>query len=840
MRLTPSLLGAICACALSLCPPVSAQVAGERVIAPQTIQLLLSGDVDQLSVREAIARPWPYLEPRREQGARGRIDLLGADGRLVHRVPFELAHFNLYRDHRKGQTLVYGDHVHVPDIDVLVKIPDMGARVAELRIDLRDSLRTRTLGRISMSELRKKMAQSSASPLAAPKVTTVVDNGPVANRYDIVILGDGYQASEEARFYSDIDRWRKDLFGREPFKSYERFFNVHAVFRASIESGADQPDVSPPIVKNTAYDATYNYSGTARCLYIKNRTLATSDAKLAPDVEGRVVVFVNSSRYGGCAGTFAVSYNGSSGPVVQSHEFGHSFGGLADEYDYGRSGTYSGSEPSQANITADPTGKAKWPLWLGYNGIGAYQGAGYYKTGLYRPKNNCLMRSLSAPLCEICIEQLCKKGYETVTPIENALPAGVFVGVNQSATQLFSFDNLVPDGGKVEWYVDNQLVQTGGSQFVLASAAYPLGFRVVELRVTDETDKVRKDPSKLLYNKRNWTVSIGAATSQPIGTVPTGMAQSEGNARVTELFEESPGRVQFLYRKSDLPASSGSRTLQGLRLRPDAGAASEFWEGELEVQLSSVGVAVGAPSSSSFKANHGSDVRVAFARKSILFPALRPGTAPHPFVMGVKFDSPQVLSGAQLCVDFAGWTPGYEQRTWALDAQADQDFGSATSYGTGCPSNASYSSKGHYVGGLWETSGSTQQAPSATSFALAWIGSGRQALTFPGSNCTLLADVLAFHGVAQLTQGTQGFARFVWGPVPPGLQGLKITSQMLGVDASFAPTGLRLTHALEIQIGAGYSRHTVAGSATATQSFDPSKDVPQRVRQGAAAVLEIY
>ena len=43
----------------------------------------------------------------------------------------------------------------------------------------------------------------AATPLGAQTVKTILSNGPVANRYDIVILGDGYQTHEEARFDQD-------------------------------------------------------------------------------------------------------------------------------------------------------------------------------------------------------------------------------------------------------------------------------------------------------------------------------------------------------------------------------------------------------------------------------------------------------------------------------------------------------------------------------------------------------------------------------------------------------------------------------------------------------------
>ena len=49
---------------------------------------------------------------------------------------------------------------------------------------------------------------------------------------------------------------------------------------------------------NTVYDASYNTGGTPRCLYIKNTSQAARDSRLAPDVEGCVIVLVNDTRCG--------------------------------------------------------------------------------------------------------------------------------------------------------------------------------------------------------------------------------------------------------------------------------------------------------------------------------------------------------------------------------------------------------------------------------------------------------------------------------------------------------------------------------------------------------------
>lgn len=351
------------------------------------------------------------------------------------------------------------------------------------------------------------------APVSAQTVKTILNNGPVQNRYDIVILGDGYRDVEEPRFDQDAQNALAAILAKPAWGTYRSYFNVHTVFRASAESGVDQPDVTPPIFKNTAYDGTYNYGGTPRCVYIQNQGLATSDSRLAPDVEGRVIVLVNDSRYGGCAGTFAVSYNGSSGPEVQAHEFGHAFGGLADEYDYGLSGTYTGPEPSQANLTAESTGSVKWPLWLGTQGVSAFVGAGYYQSGMWRPKADCLMRNLFVPMCPVCSEQIVLSAYRTVDPIENPSPAAGTLTVVRPSTQSFAFQNLVPGSSAIEWSVDGASVATGTTSFNWSSAGVRSGRHTVTVTVTDLTAFVRKDPTMQLVSSHSWTVDVVSSQS---------------------------------------------------------------------------------------------------------------------------------------------------------------------------------------------------------------------------------------------------------------------------------------------------------------------------------------
>ena len=353
-----------------------------------------------------------------------------------------------------------------------------------------------------------------AAPTAAQTVKTVISNGTTETRYDIVILGDGYQLTEEAQFDSDVAAFLTSLFQKEPYLTFSAYYNVHTVFRASQDSGADRPDETPPVYVNTVYDATYNYGGTARCLYIQNQSAALADAALAPATEGRVLVMVNDDRYGGCASTFAVSYNGSQMSEVQAHELGHSLGQVADEYEYAGQ-TYTGGEPSSVNHTTDPPG-SKWQIWHGTQGISSFQGGGYHQYGLYRPRNNCLMRSLGAPLCRVCQENITLITNSHVNVVTSTTPdASTPLQVIAPATQTFSLTHFVPASNNplIEWSVDG-VVQPGanGLSFTLDSTQVSLGPHTVSASILDRTDRVRRDPLNVMVEHVDWSVQVSDPT----------------------------------------------------------------------------------------------------------------------------------------------------------------------------------------------------------------------------------------------------------------------------------------------------------------------------------------
>ncbi|MBK8975432.1 MAG: hypothetical protein IPM29_05865 [Planctomycetes bacterium] len=488
-------------------------------------------------------------------------------------------------------------------------------------------------------------AALAVAPLCAQHVRTVVQNGPSDELYDMVILGDGYLASDEAQFDADvldIVNYFRTNPTKFPYGAYFNLYNVHTVFRASNERGADKPPLN--IFVDTAYDASYWTGGTERCLYIGNTARASADAALAPDTDGRVIVIVNDSKYGGCAGTFSVCYNGTSMEEVQAHEWGHSFGGLADEYDYGRTGTYSGPEPSQPNITADPTGARKWAPWLGFAGphgtVGAYVGAGYYQTGLYRPEPDCEMRSLSRYFCTVCRQQMILRFNQECVMFAQPTPSPI-AAQRGGSVQIGFTNRIAGRPHAIDWRVDGGPWQAGTASFTWNVGAASSGAHTIEARLTDTSAEVRQDPRGDLVHLHAWRVDVTPSLLDAGITevLPARAGSAEGDSATTDPFAGTSAlRAMYSY------ASAAARRtapvhVRAVALRPDSSAvtfAGATWDLALDV---STGRNAPGALSRTFDANHGGD-RARVFDGPLTIPAQTLGATPRPFSLIVPFAEP--------------------------------------------------------------------------------------------------------------------------------------------------------------------------------------------------------
>jgi len=250
-------------------------------------------------------------------------------------------------------------------------------------------------------------------------VEKIYYSGDYSHKIDIAILAEGYTANEMDKFVNDAKRLTDSLFVVAPFSQLKNYFNIYALKTVSIESGTDIP--GEHIYRNTIFNSTF-YT------FNISRYLTTSDMKTVHDMAADVpydylIILVNSSRYGGggfynfinvCTADHKLSSN------VFVHEFGHGFGGLADEY-YTSEVAFEDYynlkvEPWEPNLTTlvdfdskwrdlvDPSTPVPTPREGKYNSIvGVYEGGGYTSRGIFSPMEDCRMKSnLTRDFCPVC------------------------------------------------------------------------------------------------------------------------------------------------------------------------------------------------------------------------------------------------------------------------------------------------------------------------------------------------------------------------------------------------------------------------------------------------------
>lgn len=250
-------------------------------------------------------------------------------------------------------------------------------------------------------------------------------SGSAEDCIDVAILAEGYTEAEMDVFYKDAQATCEALFAHAPFDKLKDRFNIVAVASPSEDSG-----VSIPLKGEWKSTAVSSHFST----FYSDRYLTTSRVKsihnwLAGIPYEHIIILANTDTYGGGgiynSYTLTTAHHPMFKPVVV-HEFGHSFGGLADEYFYSDapSPLYPYTvEPWEPNISTLVDFKSKWQDMIPegtpvptpvkksadeiFTAVGVYEGAGYTSKGIYRPTTECRMKINEAPVfCPVCQRSL--------------------------------------------------------------------------------------------------------------------------------------------------------------------------------------------------------------------------------------------------------------------------------------------------------------------------------------------------------------------------------------------------------------------------------------------------
>ncbi len=297
----------------------------------------------------------------------------------------------------------------------------------------------------------------------ASQVIAIEHNGSSEDKVDLLILGDGYTASELGKFEETARAMTEALFATSPFKERRKDFNVWALAPIMSESGVSRP--STETYHDSPLGVRYDAFGSERYVLTMDNSNFRRIASSVPYDFVEILVNNETSGGGGIYGLYSTAAaNSDWADYLFIHEFGHHFAGLADEY-YTSPVAYSTPdniiEPYEPNVTALlPGSKLKWRSmvedgtaipthWpkavyeknsLAYqkvrkeiraankpesvmnklfsevqitsdllfskaknaNVVGAFEGANYSAKGYYRSQMNCIMFTRTTDFCKVC------------------------------------------------------------------------------------------------------------------------------------------------------------------------------------------------------------------------------------------------------------------------------------------------------------------------------------------------------------------------------------------------------------------------------------------------------
>ena len=240
---------------------------------------------------------------------------------------------------------------------------------------------------------------------------------------NLIFLGDGFLDKDMetgGKYETVMRKWMEQFFVYEPYKTFRNWFSVYTVKVVSKHGLFGSPKLERKLTRDTEAGET-DEGGNRNAVLID---VCNQYAGLVPNPNGqenKVCVFLNIDNSlgrswcdwysdGSCLGVIFESIEHR--PTVVNHELGgHGFAFLDDEYSlYDK--PHPNAQEAYENAwqygmllnldwRSDPE-QVRWSHFLkdsrySEEGLGVFEGGGYYSKGVFRPTENSMMRMDYAP-----------------------------------------------------------------------------------------------------------------------------------------------------------------------------------------------------------------------------------------------------------------------------------------------------------------------------------------------------------------------------------------------------------------------------------------------------------
>jgi len=274
-------------------------------------------------------------------------------------------------------------------------------------------------------------------------VTKIVNHGLDGEKLTFVVLGDGYAASDQAKYAQDVDRLVVNgVLGHDFYKDNVSAFNVYRVDLVSKDSGVSTLTETRDTALKVVYSGDWN-----RCWLEESAETDQLIVDATAEVQKAdfVLVVANEGGYGGCQRGGRLYITSGDDWDVVAHEYGHGIAGLFDEYSVG--GTYTDAPVNIKNCSTVLDRKGvSWRPFINADTplpsdllatadpnltVGMFTGCNYATKGIYRPVRECRMKSNTPHFCPVCLGLM----KSAVASYAAAAPAPVHAAAQAQATE---------------------------------------------------------------------------------------------------------------------------------------------------------------------------------------------------------------------------------------------------------------------------------------------------------------------------------------------------------------------------------------------------------------------